>query len=907
MPVPTRQPERLMSLRTDRHEGAQTLAARRGSRDRVAMSDESIEHTYAVVVGSGFGGSVAAYRFAEAGRPVVVLERGGAYPPGSFPRTPAGMGRNFWDPGAGLYGMFDVWSFRGLDGIVSSGLGGGSLIYANVLLRKDERWFVHESPLPGGGYEHWPISRSDLDPHYDRAERMLGATTYPYLTDTHKTVALRNSAGRLGLDWRPVPLAISFAGADGRPTVGATVPEQPYGNLHGITRRTCRLCGECDLGCNDGAKNSLDHTYLSAAKHHGADLRTWCEVRRIAPRDGGGYRVWYVRHDPDRPEPHTVSAGQPLHEITCDRLVLAAGTFGTNYLLLRNRDALPGLSDRLGSRFSGNGDLLGFLLNARDETVAGGHRRIEGSRGPVITSAVRVGDDCDEDGSTGRGFYVQDAGYPVFAEWLVEAAQMPGSFRRALRFALTRARGRFSRSGSANMSQLVSALIGPGRLGDGSLPLLGMGRDIPDGVLRLRRGQLDVRWTTKTSAAYLGGVRRIMRMIADDLGACYVDNPLWWARKVVTVHPLGGAPMGRHAGEGVCDPYGEVFGHPGLHVLDGAVLPGPVGANPSLTIAAVADRACDRILDGVGTATTAPASPATGSSSSPPGSAEEQVVQLATGTPVATLVSTENAGQSHPDADADAPVAVAMLVSTDNAALSAGDSALFTDDGVPSTDSPPLSNADAGGMVATVAVRVASGLCFTEEMKGFVATDHTDPVEAARIGQQLDQRLMFHLTITVDDVDSFVVDPEREARAEGYVECALFGGRLPVEQGWFQLFTHDDDPSRRSMRYRLRFRDDTGRALTLVGRKDVHDDFGIDVWRDTSTLYLHIVEGHGGPETDDSSPVLASGVITIHLPDFLRQLTTFRTHGPQGPHALRQFGQLFLGELWDVYGVTFTD
>ena len=120
------------------------------------------EHFHAVIVGSGFGGSVVAARLAEAGMRVLVLERGKAYPPGSFPRSPREMEGNFWDPSEGLHGLFDVWSFRGLDAIVASGLGGGSLIYANVLLRKDERWF-----------NGWPLSRRDLDPHYAAVEQVL--------------------------------------------------------------------------------------------------------------------------------------------------------------------------------------------------------------------------------------------------------------------------------------------------------------------------------------------------------------------------------------------------------------------------------------------------------------------------------------------------------------------------------------------------------------------------------------------------------------------------------------------------------------------------------------------------------------------------------------------------------------
>ncbi|KAA0931421.1 GMC oxidoreductase [Streptomyces apricus] len=564
------------------------------------------EHVDAVVVGSGFGGAVSAFRLAEAGRRVIVLERGRPYPPGSFPRTPRQMGRAFWDPGAGLHGMFDVWSFRGFDSVVSSGLGGGSLIYANVLLRKDEKWFVHEDPLPGGGYETWPVTRADLDPHYDVVERMLGATPYPLhapaYADTAKTQALRKAAEKLGLDWQLPPLAVSFAPRPGaRPAIGVPLADPGYANLHGAPRHTCRLCGECDIGCNDGAKNTLDHTYLSAAAAaapHPADIRTGCEVRGLAARERGGYEVTYVEHRPSaedgtRTGTRTDTAKLPLRTVTCDRLILAAGTYGTTYLLLTNRDRLPGLSRALGTRMSGNGDLLTFLLPEHKGTGPA----LDASRGPVITGAIRVGDRADGSGAQGRGHYVQDGGYPGFTDWIVQSSDLTGTFFRTAEFLARLLLNVLRGSPDHRVGAELSRLLGNGALSAGTLPLLGMGRDVPDGVGKLRDGLLDVAWTTETSTAYFGRVRETMRDLAEQLDTRLLDNPLWLFRRVVTVHPLGGAPISHHPADGVCDAFGQVHGLPGLYVADGAAMPGPVGANPSLTIAALADRMSTALLE----------------------------------------------------------------------------------------------------------------------------------------------------------------------------------------------------------------------------------------------------------------------------------------------------------------------
>jgi cholesterol oxidase len=788
----------------------------------------------AVVVGSGFGGSVTAARLAEAGWSVCVLERGRAYPPMSFPRSPLGIKSNFWDPSEGLHGMFDLWSFSGLDALCASGLGGGSLIYANVLLRKDEHWFVTED-LARGGYESWPVTRADLDPHYDEVERRIGTQLYPLDREpydrTPKVQAFREAADRLGHDWSLVPLAVTFANAGTTPIPGEPITE-PVPNLHGRGRTTCRLCGECDIGCNYGAKNTLDFTYLSDAWRAGADLRTCCEVRAFEPAQAGGYLVHYVNHEPSGDDALTDGSGLPLKTISCGRLILSAGTLGTTWLMLRNRSALPRLSKCLGDGFSGNGDLLTFAIRSTEERSGGGRspRVLDPAHGPVITSAIRMPDEIE--GGAGRGFYLEDAGYPEFASWMIELLEEPAavvhSLPRMAQYLWSLLRGRrYSEIGG-----LASALLGDCDLSSGILPLLGMGRDIPNGRMFLQEQRLEIDWSKDgPSKPYFDRVRALSKDVAHELGGEFLDNPIWHEDRVITVHSLGGCRMGRSAEEGVVDPFGRVYGHPGLHIADGSVMPGPVGANPSLTIAALADRFADAILaDG--------------------------------------RIPGASSGGAMPEAH-----------------------------GADTSDRGGDSGADAPAEHAARSV----SLSFTEEMDGYVSPDETDFDRGFRDGKRLGNAFMFHLTITADDIDRFVADPLHPAVAEGWVESDLFGGRLPVSSGLFNLFV-TDSPSSRRMLYHLQFLDGEQHPLTMTGFKEVLHGHGLDVWTETTTLFTHVLAGHVTPGEESQAQILASGILHIHPLDFARQLTTFRTDPPHHLDALARFGRLFAGELWDVYG-----
>ncbi len=565
-------------------------------------------HYDAVVVGSGFGGSVMAYKLARANLRVRVLERGKIYPPFSFPRSPHEMSKNFWDPSEGLYGMFDVWTFRGsrwslkgIEAVVGSGLGGGSLIYANVLLRKDRSWFVKED-LDNGGYEYWPITRDDLEPHYDEAEKMLGAQRYPFeeyepYNATSKTEVFRRLGSHLGLEWGLPPLAVTFGNKNERPIPGVAIhEEQP--NLHHKERYTCRLCGECDIGCNYGSKNTLDFNYLSDAQRMGAEISALSEVRTFRPGIPGsddGYTITFVQHEPQTRQGAKMDTSElPEHTITADRLILSAGTLGSTYLLLRMKDQFPNLSEQLGTRFSGNGDLLSFMVNCREnkdgELVP---RIMDPSRGPAITSYLRSKDELD--GGPGRGFYIEDAGYPAFLSWIIEM-NAPSAVRRVGRMVVRRLWNVVLGIPASNLSGEISRVFGTGALSSSSLPMLGMGRDVPDGRLWLDGRYLNSDWTIAESKPYFRRLRKTMRRIAKTLRGKFVDNPIWGLSRVITVHPLGGCPMGRNRDEGVVDTHGRVFGYPGLYVADGSVMPGPVGPNPSLTIAAVASRFADGVI-----------------------------------------------------------------------------------------------------------------------------------------------------------------------------------------------------------------------------------------------------------------------------------------------------------------------
>jgi cholesterol oxidase len=226
-------------------------------------------------------------------------------------------------------------------------------------------------------------------------------------------------------------------------------------------------------------------------------------------------------------------------------------------------------------------------------------RLLDPGYGPVITSTIRVPDALD--GGPGRAYYIQDGGQPQIASWIIETGYLPAVLRRAVRLTVRIVRKWLRIDRRSDIGREISAAFGPGTLSSSSMLLFGMGRDIPDGNMTLTGdGFLDIDWRTRRSNAFFEQVRVTGKDIAGALNAKFLDNPPWHLSRVVTVHPLGGCPMGRNEREGVVDSYGRVFGYPGLLVVDGSIMPGPVGPNPSNTIAALAHRAAEQLIEEAG-------------------------------------------------------------------------------------------------------------------------------------------------------------------------------------------------------------------------------------------------------------------------------------------------------------------
>jgi len=521
----------------------------------------------AIVIGSGFGGSVTACRLAEAGHKVLVLERGRRWASKDLPRAPGDAW--IWDQyrPEKRNGWLDLRIFPDMVVAAGAAVGGGSLIYANVSI----------NAKPDSFDQGWPpeITYRELKPHYDTVGRMLNLQKLPPNQLTARVKLLKEGAEKLGHGdkFEQLDLAVSFDPAWNYEQQDPFNPakSKKFINAFGREQGTCVHLGNCDIGCDVGAKNTLDMNYLAQAENKGAQVRSLHMVRAVSP-EAGGYRVSF-----DRLEGGTRVPGSETARI----VIVSAGSLGSTELLLRCRDqhrTLPEISSFLGRNWSSNGDLVTPSLHIG--------RLLRMSRGPTIAGAV---DFLGPRALDGHHLYLEEGGLPnVVRTWLEKAKRDP-----------------MARLRYAAMTRAVLHGAKVDKLFDEGFLWFGQSRDAADGRFRLRRrwwgvaGQkkLHLDWDIKASEATMNAFAALHRRMAVATGGTAFVLPTWTVLKnLVTPHPLGGCNMGTSPENGVVDHRGEVFGYRNLFVLDGAIVPEALGLNPSKTIAALAERAAGTIV-----------------------------------------------------------------------------------------------------------------------------------------------------------------------------------------------------------------------------------------------------------------------------------------------------------------------
>jgi cholesterol oxidase len=835
--------------------------------------DKAKSHYTVLVIGSGYGAGVAASRLARAGQDVAILERGKELLPGEYPNKISeaqgamqinAKGGRIGEPDA----LFEVHVNDDQYALVGCGLGGTSLINANVSLELDKRLLDQA---------HWPAAFRDnpqeIDAYYERAREMLAPNPYP---DGHpklgKLEALEHSAKAMGQRFYKTPINVTF---------------EDKTNRFGVPQPACTNCGDCVSGCNVGAKNTTLMNYLPDAANHGADIFTQAKVLWVE-REGDTWRVHL--------EPNGKHAPKGPASITADHVILGAGAIGSTEILLRSREKGLGLSDRLGANFSGNGDALGFAYDSYlkaekqgDELTAkplyaigvgGSDVAQEAYPGPCITGVIdmRSADDPTD------GLVIEEG----VAPGIIATALAPAFF-----FGEALADG-FTRFGMDQVKpRLMDAkAIGkavqtdPGSIAEWAYkgPMartqtyLVMSVDDSGGRLALDGDRIAIHWKSAGEQRTFRRDDDRMREAAQAIDAQYFSDPLWsdpFGKKLITVHPIGGCGMGDDAASGVVDDSCRVFAgavgtdvHEGLYVCDGAALPGAVGVNPLLTITAVAERAIEKLAARQGWSidyTLGAEGPLPEPVAEEKPDAEPAQVLVQRGDALKLGVAKWVAGHAL------APVANGIEEVADHFENGAIDKA----------------KAAIRKLIRDHPEAMSPGLSFTETMAGHISATgchHRPCDQAERIrddyangeawGRVEDSACSFLLTVTTDNLHRMIEDKQHRSRITGEVTLsAVSPDPLPVREGTFRLLVADPEAAESwKMLYDMVLDGPEG-PIHFHGFKTLEQRGKSDPWTDLTTLFVTLRHGE-----DENGTLIGRGVLKLGIDEFMRQLTTIEVH-----------------------------
>ncbi|KZT53788.1 FAD/NAD(P)-binding domain-containing protein [Calocera cornea HHB12733] len=813
------------------------------------------EHYDCVVIGSGYGGGIAASRLSRAGKRVALFERGEERWPGEYPGTLpqctpelAVHGRDGTTLGK-RNGLYQLHLGKNQNVFVGSGLGGTSLLNANVALRADERTL---------GLAVWPEELREkgvLEEYYERAEAMLEPVPYPTdAPELPKLKLLEQQAGLLGPEYKA-----RFY----RPPITVTFEERV--NAAGVVQQASTLQGNDATGVNDGSKNSVLVNYISDAWNHGCEIFCEIEARYILYSEPlKQWVVFYAALGFGRPS-FAADLNSALQFVLCDQVFLGAGTLGTNEILLRSQSMGLKVSPRLGTNFSGNGDILAFAYNTDPEANAIGQPPPASLLSKLVTGPVPPVGPC----ITGVIDMRDPAAAPnVLDGYVIEEGVVPHALADVLGTILGLTPGKVMPSlGPADWvkhaaRQAVSRAWGPyaGALKHTQTYLI-MSHDDGQGDLTLNNDSLDVAFADVGREQHIQHLNDTLARATGDVKGTYVPGPFYtplWDTSLISVHPVGGAVMADKGEIGVTNHRGQVFMdegkevHEGLFITDGSVIPTPLGVNPFLTISALAERTVDLAAQDMGV-----------------------TIDLS---PVLAPIDFDR--PLHP------------YVSTAHGVKNGR--------------------------------QVEGGISFSEAMEGYFSTvvkseqvNLPDYQNAAHQARSSDSRMRFMLSVIAYDMNALIDLNCHEADIMGTVSCrALSAHAMSVTSGRFRLFTAD--PVRtdtQNLVYALDLMSVEGRTYTLTGFKVVDNSAKLNIarlWEQTTTLYVKVertlkkangvVPNNGTTAT--ASHVVGLGVLNMTAADFSKELASFRTYDSKaglGFWAAVDFTSYFAKNLLDHF------
>jgi cholesterol oxidase len=531
-----------------------------------------------IIIGSGFGGSVAALRLCEKGYRVLVLEKGRRFAPEDLPKTNWDLRRWMWLPELGLRGLFKMTFFPHLTVVSGVGYGGGSLVYANTLPVPKDPFFRSPS------WRDLADWKTELAPHYATAKRMLGATTNPNTTYVDEVIEeVGRDIGRAD-GFHRTEVGVFF----GEP--GKTVPD-PYFGGAGPERTGCISCGACMTGCRFNAKNTLDRNYLYLAERLGLEVETETEVTAVRPdrsRASGEARKVPAEGDPGGRYVVEALAGLPggrreALTYSARNVVFAGGVLGTVDLLLHLKAdprGLPGLSDQLGNFVRTNSEsLIEVVSERRDHDL---------SKGIAIGSILETDEHSHLEPTRygeGSGFFrLLAAPHVSGASLLTRLANLAG--------ATLRHPWKVFKAATVPDFSKYSVILLYMRTLEGTIRMK-LGRSVTTGF---RVGMTTELGDGPAPTASIPEATDLARRVAEKIDGLPVSLVTETALGIpTTAHILGGCCMGESAATGVIDKDHRVFGYEGLYVIDGSAVSANPGVNPSLTITALAERAMSRI------------------------------------------------------------------------------------------------------------------------------------------------------------------------------------------------------------------------------------------------------------------------------------------------------------------------